>query len=113
MFSQADGRPTQKVRIRFTSFYAQSIREQYWHSTQRFVEQADGSVVLEMELAEFSLVSRWVLGFGRYAEVLQPPELRDMVLEELQMTSGHYTVAGMGGRLRPLSNRGLVGPLPN
>lgn len=90
MFSEPDDRPKQRVRIHFTSFYSQSIREKHWHDSQQFEEQSDGSVVLEMEVAELSYLSRWVLGFGHYAEVLEPEELRDTVLGELRTTIEHY-----------------------
>lgn len=90
MFSQGDEHLKQKVRIRFTSFYAQSIQERHWHSSQRFAGQPDGSVVLEMELSDYTVLKRWVLGFGRHAEVLEPPELQGMVLEELQSMSTFY-----------------------
>lgn len=90
MFSDNTAQEKQEIRIRFRSFYAQSIREKFWHSSQRFIEQDDGSVILEMDLVGLSSVIRWILGFGRHAEVLSPSELRQAVLEELNMTASQY-----------------------
>ena len=90
IFKESTGLPTHLVRIRFHAYFAQEAREKHWHPTQRFVDQPDGSVVLEMELSELAVLKRWVLGFGRHAEVLEPPELREMVSKEIEATATYY-----------------------
>lgn len=90
IFKESIGLPTHLVRIRFQAYFAQEAREKHWHPTQRFIDQADGSVILEMNLAELAVLKRWVLGFGRHAEVLEPAELRELVLKEIEDTAVYY-----------------------
>ena len=45
---------------------------------------------MTMEVAGLCEVMSWVLGFGRKAEVLEPPHLREAVTQELAATAGRY-----------------------
>lgn len=90
IFKESTGLPTHRVRIRFQAYFAQEVQEKHWHSSERFFEQSDGSVILEMDLAELAVLKRWVIGFGRHAEVLEPELLREMVCDELERTIAHY-----------------------
>jgi len=42
----------------------------------------------------FYEVMSWVMGFGRQAEDLDPPHLRQAVAEELAVTAGKYAESG-------------------
>ena len=90
IFKESTGLPTHRVRIRFQAYFAQEVQEKHWHSSERFHEQLDSSVILEMEIAELAVLKRWVIGFGRHAEVLEPQILREMVCSELELTMAHY-----------------------
>ena len=84
------GKKPQRVRIRFYADYVKRIRENRWHSTERFIDQPDGTVIMELELEEPSVMQSWLLGFGRFAEVLEPLELRELMLRETQQMSEFY-----------------------
>ncbi len=68
------GEPRQ-VAIRFSAAQGPYIRERVWHASQRLTDQRDGSVLLEMSVADLGEVRRWLIGWGADAEVLTPPEL--------------------------------------
>lgn len=91
IFKRESDKEPQLIRIRFHSFYAQQIQEKRWHPSEKFVAQKDGSVIMELKMAELPLLERWVLGYGHYAEVLEPPELREMVHNEVQKIAAYYS----------------------
>jgi len=73
--------PLMRVRVRFDRHVARLLRETVWHPTQRLEEEADGSVILHMETRGTGELARWLAGFGGNVEVLEPPELREAVLQ--------------------------------
>ena len=91
IFRESGDFPVQRVRIRFRSYFTRIIQEKRWHASQKITEEPDGSVILEMELSELRILKRWVMSFGRHAEVLEPTELREMVRKEIEMTLAQYT----------------------
>jgi predicted DNA-binding transcriptional regulator YafY len=80
----------EKVVIKFDPSLERYLKENIWHPSQVFKKDKDGSVVLAMEVGGLVEVMSWVLGFGRQAEVLEPPHLREAVAEELAATAGKY-----------------------
>lgn len=90
LFKENRNYPPQLVRIRFLEYFARVAQEKRWHVSQRSLPQSDGSVIVEMELTELAAIKRWVLQFGKYAEVLAPPELREMVLKEIDSITPFY-----------------------
>jgi len=82
-FEQLHGSEEREIRIRFTPFQSQWIREHRWHPTQKIEENGDGSLVLTFRVAALDAVKRWVMRYGMEAEVLSPQELRELVYTEL------------------------------
>lgn len=79
------------VRIWFDAKAAPYIRERRWHPTQELQEHEDGAVTLQMVVRGMNDVKRWVLGYGRGARVLEPPELVAMVREEIEGMGQRYS----------------------
>jgi predicted DNA-binding transcriptional regulator YafY len=74
-----------RVKIKFAKETAPYIRERTWAPNQRITEnEADGSIVLEMETCGWFDVKKWVLSYGIQAEVLAPKEMRQEISEELK-----------------------------
>ena len=65
----------QTVRIRFTGWAAQIVRERAWHASQRLSELEKGCVELELRLSSLVEVERWILSFGSHAQALEPEAL--------------------------------------
>jgi predicted DNA-binding transcriptional regulator YafY len=79
------------VRIWFDAKTAPYIRERRWHPTQELQEHEDGAVTLQMVVRGMNDVKRWVLGYGRGARVLEPPELVAMAKEEVELMNYNYS----------------------
>jgi len=82
------------VVIRFDPHQASYMRERRWHETQRIEELPDGGLILRFHTGGVGEVLRWVLQFGSHAEVLEPPALRQMVIEELIAVHKKYYATG-------------------
>ena len=79
-----------KVRVRFSSEVAHTLQERVWMPGQRLKSDSDGGVVIEFNAAgEMELVS-WVLSYGAHAEVLEPPELRSAVKQQVRKMRQFY-----------------------
>ncbi len=71
-----------RVRVRFDAKVAKFVRRRRWHSTQRFARRDDGGIVATMTVEGTEDVKTWVLGFGAFAEVIEPASLRRAVHDE-------------------------------
>jgi len=71
--------PDQEVVVRFKPLVAQNVGEVIWHKTQQLEFQPDGSLLFKVRVSGLNEIMWWILGYGDQAEVLQPPELREMV----------------------------------
>lgn len=69
------GGESQLVRIRFSSDQAPYIMERHWHDSQKFHPQDDGSVIMDLHVANLWEVKRWLFGWGKDAEILIPENL--------------------------------------
>jgi predicted DNA-binding transcriptional regulator YafY len=91
-FQHEVGDSPKDVSIWFDPAAAPYIRERRWHPTQVLQEQVDGSVILQMTVSGLNDVKRWVLGYGKGARVLEPPELVALVREEIAGMQARYGV---------------------
>jgi predicted DNA-binding transcriptional regulator YafY len=81
-FGLLHGADLTTVRVRFSPYQARWVRERRYHPSQQNEEQADGSLILTLNVAGTAEVKRWVLGYGREAEVLEPAALRAEIATE-------------------------------
>jgi proteasome accessory factor B len=79
-----------RVTIRFSSAVARYVEESNWHASQKLSKQRDGSLLAEFELDGTEEIKRWILSFGRQAEVIKPERLRSELLEECQRMQEKY-----------------------
>jgi predicted DNA-binding transcriptional regulator YafY len=87
-----EGLPVQReVSIRFSSAQSRWIREHPWNSGHMIEEHDDGSLTLRLGVSSLDAVKRWVLQYGAQAEVLEPPELREMLMSEAREMLKAYT----------------------
>lgn len=84
-----DGKPF-KVKVRFSPWVARWIREDRWHKSQVFTDLQDGSLQVDMEVTGTVDVKRWILSFGRDAEVLEPEHLRRAVTYDVEVMGKVY-----------------------
>jgi hypothetical protein len=95
------------VVLRFGPQAAGWIKEKTWHSSQVLEEQADGSLIVKLHVNELRNVRRWVMFWGIDCEVIGPPELRELVSEELsQIVDRDRTAETKTGPTRRDSRKG-------
>jgi len=87
---QGNGAESWTVRIHFHQNAARYVQESWWHDSQQFSPQSDGSLELTLQLSELSAVTKWILSFGRNAVALEPPELIESIRVEIQHLTAHY-----------------------
>jgi predicted DNA-binding transcriptional regulator YafY len=78
------------VEILFGEEAAATVTEGIWHHTQKVKRHKDGSVTLTFQVDGLNEIIRWVLGWGSRATVIQPPELRDLILAQLDESLRAY-----------------------
>lgn len=91
-FDQCTGSEEYAIAIRFTPYQSQWIKEHRWHPTQQIEEREDGSITLHMKVSALDAVKRWVMRYGKEAEVLEPEELRDMIRVEVTKMVDMYGI---------------------
>lgn len=89
-FRVMKGEP-KNIQVHVAPQAAHVVRERIWHPSQEIREQDDGSLIVTLEVPINYEIISWVLGFGAAAEVLQPQELRQRILEEHQAAAWKYS----------------------
>ncbi len=78
-FGVHSGQGRCRIRIQFSEWVADYIREKKWHPSQKLQELPEGRVELQLDLSSLVEIQRWVLGWGGDAVVLEPRELVEAV----------------------------------
>ena len=89
-FQYERGDQTFSVAIWFNAETAPFIRERRWHPTQEIEEHQDDSLTLRMEVPSLNDLKRWLLGYGKGAIALQPPQLVEMMRMEVEKMQKVY-----------------------
>lgn len=82
--------PEQRVVLRFSGAGARRVHDQVWFPGQRLDERPDGTLLLEFPVADFREVLRDILPFAADVEVLEPPELRQLLAATIRKMAGIY-----------------------
>ncbi len=80
------------VRLRFSRKVAGNVEEVLWHKTQSTRRLSDDRLIFEAEVDGINEISWWVLGYGDQVEVLEPPELRQLMTERIERLAAIYAV---------------------
>jgi predicted DNA-binding transcriptional regulator YafY len=78
------GEVSYEIEVRFLPNAAALVSETTWHHTQQARRNEDGSVTLSFRVDGLEEIVWWVLGWSGLVEVIQPPELRQMVVSRLR-----------------------------
>ena len=78
-----DNEPVEVV-IHVRGWMARIVQERQWHHSHKIkvLDQQGDKAELRMQLRDMAGLKRLLLGWGRYAEVIEPKELRDAVKKE-------------------------------
>jgi predicted DNA-binding transcriptional regulator YafY len=69
------------VVIRFDREFGRNVADTLWHPTQTVTRETGGSCLFHCSVDGLEEIVWWVLGYGPHAVVLEPPELRERVIE--------------------------------
>jgi len=58
-----------RVRVRFLPAVARYVEESTWHPSQKLTKHRDGSVIAEFQLDGTEEIKRWIMSFGKQAQV--------------------------------------------
>jgi predicted DNA-binding transcriptional regulator YafY len=89
-FSAFVGEDTTTVTVRFTKRIAPYIQESLWHWSQQITPRPDGDILYEVRIGYPREVAWWALSWGSEAEIVEPPELRAYVAEEVRKMAALY-----------------------
>ncbi|MCH7989771.1 MAG: WYL domain-containing protein [Planctomycetes bacterium] len=85
-----DRKQTKKIVIRFQKLVAQNVAEVQWHKTQKLVWNDDETLDFHVTVDGMDEIMWWILGYGDQAEVLEPPELRELIFDKIQAMQKVY-----------------------
>jgi predicted DNA-binding transcriptional regulator YafY len=83
----------QRVVIEFTAEKAALVRAREWHPTQQLDQLEGGGVRFTFTCVNLTPVVSWVLEWGPHARVVEPRQLRDTVIDELDRARALYSSA--------------------
>ena len=78
------------MEIVFEPRIAPYLRERLWHSSQTVRDQADGRIVVTLNVSNDFALRSWILSFGALARVISPPALAQTIEEESERMVGRY-----------------------
>jgi len=83
------GKP-QKIKLKFSADVATILEEVVWHPSQVVERQADGSLVMTLNVLNTVELRSWIQGWAEKVEVLKPKELRDQIIEVAEAVRSLY-----------------------
>ena len=83
-------RQTKNIKIKIYPPVSFLILESEWHPTQKIEQLDDDSLIFEVKVEGTWEIKKWIMGWGEYAVVLEPRELREEIEAELQNMVKNY-----------------------
>ncbi len=83
------GTPTQVV-IEFDSSQVPYVCNRQWHHSQELETLSDGNLRMTLTTGSLGEIMRWVMSFGSHARVIEPEELKQQVMQELEKAQRNY-----------------------
>ena len=78
------GKACTPVGIKVLPPLSRVVAETVWHPSQRVEECEDGAIILRASVPDIGEVVRWMLAGAPYALPLEPPELRERLLQTME-----------------------------
>ena len=66
------------------------MEETVWHPSQVLEKQKDGSIIMTLKVTDTIDLFSWILGWGEKIEVLEPPGIREAVIETAEAVREVY-----------------------
>lgn len=81
------------IRLKFPTYAREYILEREWYPNQTEELPEDGSVIISFESDLNLILIGWIRGFGSDVEVLEPSELRETIIKDIERNLEQYTNA--------------------
>jgi predicted DNA-binding transcriptional regulator YafY len=78
------------VKLKIMNESARYIKERQWIKSQRIAELKDGSIILEFRVNNLTEIMKWVLAMGKDCKVIEPKELKKVIINQLKETLNNY-----------------------
>lgn len=78
------------VEVRFYQPSSRWVEEKEWLPTQTIRKLKDGSIIFTARVKGLIEIKKWILGFGKDAEVIKPLKLREEIIKEVEEMRGRY-----------------------
>ena len=88
-FGILTGKTVYKAKVLFTSTAAELVRHQHWHKDQRITDTKEG-ILLTIPVSDDRELMMKILQYGRMAEVIEPPELRKRIKDDISAMADIY-----------------------
>ena len=82
--------PPARVEIEFAPKVAPFVRARVWHPSQQVRDQADGGLLLQMDVCHDWALRSWILSWGPYARVAVPAALAAEIRADLESAATLY-----------------------
>jgi predicted DNA-binding transcriptional regulator YafY len=79
-----------EVIIKFAKEASSIICDVKWHCRQVIEELEDESILVKLYLDDFNDIKKWIIGFGKAAEVLEPLQLREEIKQNIRELQSIY-----------------------
>lgn len=89
-FQKLSGEKSELLRIRFSGLAARLVREYEKDKADCITDDTGDSFIFCRNIGLTPEILKWVLGFGAEAEVLEPVELKEAVLENIKSLTMLY-----------------------
>ena len=84
--------PAAHVELEFETRVAPYVRARVWHSSQQLREEADGTLVLSMNVCHDWALRSWILSWGPFVRVRSPRTLTTELRGDLRAAIDRYPV---------------------
>lgn len=85
------GQDKYEVKLWLSKTWAERIRPRMLVVNQKITKQEDGSIIFECTVNSLNEIAGWIVSRGEGVRVIQPPELKEMVIELAKGTLSNYT----------------------
>lgn len=84
------GDKARRLVLIFSGKAARLVREKEWHKSQRIYDLPGDRIRFEITSSSMQELKHWILSFGAGVEILEPEELREEVMEEIEKMKEIY-----------------------
>lgn len=78
------------VHLRFSKLVAKNVADVQWHRNQCMEFRGDGQLDFHVLVSGLNEISWWILGYGDQVQVIEPAELRNIVVKRIMSVAQLY-----------------------